>query len=429
MPSLDPEDRLAHRIHGRNTLLAGCGTTVTVFMLAVFGYLAWANTLPAPEPDVRVLPSPNGYDSCCAVVASLRGGASTGTPWESDLDDLRKDLSPERPRLAALHAAVRLPYEAPANDPNYHLRFAMYRRTCRLLAAETRLELAAGRPGVAAQRALDAVELGAKIGRVGPWGLTLVGAACMGIGQNAAERCVPALSAPEAHATRKRLDEIFSQLPKPGDVMDTERRYSLAFVREVFAGRAPIASSPAAFGIPTTWSDRLKERAWLVVYPKSWGYGQEDQYWRSLAAELRKPYGKQSAPRLTLPDTDPVLGGSHVDFQTLQFPFARIQASLRLLRAELALREYHLQHGAYPAALQQLTPGELTAAALDPFVDQPLRYRRQGAGYVLYSVGPDLQDDGGLPIVSRGVSSSSKGDLVAGKLFTSRKASTSSPRY
>jgi hypothetical protein len=26
---------------------------------------------------------------------------------------------------------------------------------------------------------------------------------------------------------------------------------------------------------------------------------------------------------------------------------------------------------------------------------QPLRYRQQGAGYALYSIGPDLKDDGG----------------------------------
>jgi len=32
---------------------------------------------------------------------------------------------------------------------------------------------------------------------------------------------------------------------------------------------------------------------------------------------------------------------------------------------------------------------------VDPFDGQPLRYSAEGAGYVLYSVGPDLKDDAG----------------------------------
>ncbi|HLJ57486.1 MAG TPA: hypothetical protein VKT77_20780 [Chthonomonadaceae bacterium] len=31
----------------------------------------------------------------------------------------------------------------------------------------------------------------------------------------------------------------------------------------------------------------------------------------------------------------------------------------------------------------------------DPFTSQPLHYRRDGQGFVLYSVGQDLKDDGG----------------------------------
>jgi hypothetical protein len=41
-----------------------------------------------------------------------------------------------------------------------------------------------------------------------------------------------------------------------------------------------------------------------------------------------------------------------------------------------------------------------------PFDGQPLRYRKQDAGYVLYSIGPDLKDDGGKPMNGKG------GDIV-----------------
>jgi hypothetical protein len=47
------------------------------------------------------------------------------------------------------------------------------------------------------------------------------------------------------------------------------------------------------------------------------------------------------------------------------------------------------------------------AALPDRFNEQPLNYRRQGYGYVLYSVGANLKDDGGE--VSKSID---KGDVV-----------------
>jgi hypothetical protein len=48
----------------------------------------------------------------------------------------------------------------------------------------------------------------------------------------------------------------------------------------------------------------------------------------------------------------------------------------------------------------------LNAVLTDPFDGQPLRYRNQGTGYVLYSIGPDLKDDGGKPMNGK------EGDIV-----------------
>lgn len=392
-----------------------------MFLLAGFVYLAWANVLPAPERDARVFPSPNGYDACVLAVAKLPAAPSTGAPWDSDLHALRSDVAQARPGLAALSAAVRLPYLSPVRDPSSVGPFAQYREASRQLAGQARVELADGRPGRALERSLDVIELGAKMGRGGPVIDSLVGAACVAIGQNAAERCVSRLSAAEARAAGRRLDGILAQLPAPADVLDEERRHSLGWVRNTLSGRAPIASSPVNFGNSATWIDHVKERALLLVYPKSWGYYQVDRYWRALGTELRKPYAQRKQPSLSPPEWDPVLGGDSMGLSSLQFPFARTQASLRLLRVELALHAYRSQHAAYPATLEQLVPSEVAAVPVDPFSEQPLRYRREGSAYVLYSVGPDLKDDQGAPTdASRGVNAGSTGDLVAGKLFPSR---------
>jgi hypothetical protein len=71
----------------------------------------------------------------------------------------------------------------------------------------------------------------------------------------------------------------------------------------------------------------------------------------------------------------------------------------RLLVTQLALQAYKGEHGAYPAYLSDLVPRYLSRVPDDPFSDgQPLRYRRTGGKYLLYSIGPDAKDDGGRPI-------------------------------
>jgi hypothetical protein len=62
-----------------------------------------------------------------------------------------------------------------------------------------------------------------------------------------------------------------------------------------------------------------------------------------------------------------------------------------------ALERYHLAEGRYPGALADLTPKFIGAIPNDVVSDQPYRYRQDGGGsFVLYSVGWDADDDGGV---------------------------------
>jgi RNA polymerase sigma factor (sigma-70 family) len=81
-------------------------------------------------------------------------------------------------------------------------------------------------------------------------------------------------------------------------------------------------------------------------------------------------------------------------------------ANLRLAVTAVALEQFRASHNQYPAALSELSPNYLGASPKDPFDGQPLRYRKQAAGYVLYSIGPNLKDDGGRRMNGNG------GDMV-----------------
>jgi hypothetical protein len=65
----------------------------------------------------------------------------------------------------------------------------------------------------------------------------------------------------------------------------------------------------------------------------------------------------------------------------------------RLAEAALALRVYRAERGTFPATVAEA--GVTGEAGVDGFTEKPLVYRKEGEGYVLYSVGEDLKDDGG----------------------------------
>ncbi len=56
---------------------------------------------------------------------------------------------------------------------------------------------------------------------------------------------------------------------------------------------------------------------------------------------------------------------------------------------------YRAENFAYPETLQALVPKYLAEIPIDRFSEKPMIYRRTEQGYLLYSVGPNGQDDGG----------------------------------
>jgi hypothetical protein len=71
-----------------------------------------------------------------------------------------------------------------------------------------------------------------------------------------------------------------------------------------------------------------------------------------------------------------------------------------------ALERYRRAHQRWPDNLHALVPAFLPRGVpIDPYDGQPLRYRRVADGVVIYSVGPDGRDDGGVHLTQIRVSS------------------------
>jgi hypothetical protein len=82
-----------------------------------------------------------------------------------------------------------------------------------------------------------------------------------------------------------------------------------------------------------------------------------------------------------------------------KFPMtlAKTEAARCTAAWAVALRRQKLATGAYPDRLAGVRPefAPPAADATDPFSGQSLVYRRKGEGFVVYSVGPDVVDEGG----------------------------------
>ena len=80
---------------------------------------------------------------------------------------------------------------------------------------------------------------------------------------------------------------------------------------------------------------------------------------------------------------------------------AEIEAWIEGGHLTLALKAYKTKYGSYPENLKQLVPGILPSLPLDPFTGKDFIYRKEGKGFIVYSVGRNLKDDGGVSSVKK----------------------------
>ncbi len=78
--------------------------------------------------------------------------------------------------------------------------------------------------------------------------------------------------------------------------------------------------------------------------------------------------------------------------------FARMEARRGAATLALAADLYHSAHERYPDSLDELVPAILPGLPPDPFTGRPFIYRltHEGEGFVVYSIGENLADDGGV---------------------------------
>jgi len=210
------------------------------------------------------------------------------------------------------------------------------------------------------------------------------------------------LDGKEATAAARRLDGLLAAETVPADFLRVERDVWLAQRRTGTAVASDWSEQPF-----TTLFDRLADPFWAHSFDR---YLRAEIVWASTAERGVMP----AVPRPRAPRHGPGKYATPVWWYINR-------TGNELFLAALRLQAWRAEHGHCPDTLDALQTDAIGGLPRDPFGDGPFKYRRDGDGYVLYSVGPDRHDDGGRAVEEvqgeqkdHAVAPGSKGDYVWG---------------
>jgi len=424
-------------IPGERRLLVAVG----VFVAAIFGLLWWwldINTDPVVSfPPARA--AGVGYDLCARagsqvqviltrnpaqpaeqidlseyLGAKQQGSAYYGPTPEPTLAEIRKIDSPNAPHIAVLRYALRYPMDAPSYQIGDHRNDAFCKMTNALFVAGY-VRKADANWNSAMDCYLDAIQLWTAI----PHDYSLFPrVSYLSIVRSEIWEVIDHLDAPHARADAQRMEQLITRQQSLVEIMQETKYYEQTCLLCYF-------HQP---GWRYTSEGVLPDKLGVLLMSKRKIMADYTGYVDACIANAQFPYAARKAdPPYPATCFDRNMNRSYAG---IPFLYTMHIAQNALLTVSLALHAYQLDHGNYPATLTALVPGYLKTIPDDPFALKGLlRYRLKGQHYVLYSVGPDGKDDGGvpskdgvktkppkngMPVTLNFLKNNSTGDIVAG---------------
>ena len=159
--------------------------------------------------------------------------------------------------------------------------------------------------------------------------------------------------------------------------------------------------------------NRFINRVSMVVCPKA-TFHQQRCALREVADEIAFEWKKAGGS-----DHGISTSALHVFFKTAN----QLTASYRFTHIAWYLAAWEAKHGAYPTELKDVIPqtesdSRIERIFTDPFSGERFRYERRGNGFILYSVGENIEDDFGIEhsaFLPRGYKSDGNCDIRTGR--------------
>ena len=399
----------------------GCGITGFVLLLIAGVVLVRSvspefPTPPAPKP----LPSPNAYDYYLKATTQMVDSddvlrmAFPNQTWT--LAEKQEILSDNKTALATFRSGLGYEYaDPPRNRSNSNIisDYNKFRRFGYVIVLDGFVATQKGEWNRAANAYMDAIQFGVQIPRRANFIASLSGKTIESAGRRNLGDAINHLSVTEMVALLKRWDAIDKQRTTLVDTLREQRYWYQTALIEEYQGQDNL-------GMSNTWGEKLTKDTKILLYGKATIMKNLNTGFDEAIANAEGAYGDRKPRKERDPFSDYMV--SIFDSPVQMRSVANITFDT-LLRTSLALRVYLLEHGRYPSDLNALvTSGYLKTIPEDPFArNAPIGYRKEGAKYVLYSIGPDSKDDNGKPIDNPGkpnerrlVKEESKGDIVDG---------------
>jgi hypothetical protein len=155
----------------------------------------------------------------------------------------------------------------------------------------------------------------------------------------------------------------------------------------------------AVWLVPSGWFQMEKVSYGRMMELNMGGWDSREKLFHPRAVEEN---GRQIEKRLQYSWVHPVW--NHYMFARIFLPAlgrsagrsARAQSTATQAALACALERFYLAEGKYPAALTELVPKYLAKVPHEVVSSEPMRYRAEHGGYVLWSAGWDGKDDGGI---------------------------------
>jgi hypothetical protein len=274
-----------------------------------------------------------------------------------------------------------------------------------LLGLDAREEIAQGRIASAMADANAAFVMARNIGQRSTLIQGLTGAGADGVACNALEAALPAVRS-KAELAPLRLDD----LPPLSSAIQQSLRGEEWFDLD----RAVNATSPAGIKASQGQTPRLMSAdAYPSAFVRVFEMNADPlvRFMRSIQDVSAQPYYKAQDKLSDLNEIGHTMGIANLLVPAMMNSLTaatRAETTESCARVGVAMTRYRLDHGTLPTTLDQLVPAYLDAVPIDPYDGNPLRLNTVDGASVIYSIGPDGMDNGGVPINER----TGQGDII-----------------
>ena len=362
-----------------------------------------AENAPAPPPRL-VTPDPH-----------MRAERQAGEPTDTEvLSAARRALAENSEAVALLHRAAGMQKWRPRSksDEEYVPRTPNARRQAQLLEMEALVLSQDGDKEGSLRSAGDMSAIGDAVGQAPGLISPLIEMIFHRMAIATAER-VLLDSTPSPSACRD-LEERLSRLELRSHLvrgLESDLAQGLEGIRDLAESPDPVHAAAAAIGGAASAERPSGGRAGPRLLVQWWFASDELFYLRSMTYYVEQakvlpfrldPHLDARCDQIEARVESKSLLPPHL-LSSVMLPFFRNalrragddETTIDLTRVALLLKAYRGEHGEYPPSLDELQNQAGKELPLDPCSGQPFQYRRNGSGFILYTVGTDGVDDGG----------------------------------